>query len=104
MPKLQAALDIKRDAVLCSDSYTKEFLNVRPRYENPTSSANAAISSNIEEMIKKYDLSNRAEKWYENTSKYGEQFVYCVPYSSAFQELLKRKNNTGYAATIQHDR
>ena len=103
MPKLQAAVDIKRDAVLCSDSYTKEFLNVRPRYENPTSSANAAISSNIEEMIKKYDLSNRAEKWYENTSKYGEQFVYCVPYSSAFQELLKRKNNTGYAATIQHE-
>lgn len=103
MPKLQAALDIKRDAVLCSDSYTKEFLNVRPRYENPTSSANAAISSNIEEMIKKYDLSNRAEKWYENTSKYGEQFVYCVPYSSALQELLKRKNNTGYAATIQHE-
>lgn len=103
MPKLQAALDIKRDAVLCSDSYTKEFLNVRPRYENPTSSANAAISSNIEEMIKKYDLSNRAEKWYENTSKYGEQFVYCVPYSSAFQELLRRKNNTGYAATIQHE-
>lgn len=103
MPKLQAALDIKRDAVLCSDFYTKEFLNVRPRYENPTSSANAAISSNIEEMIKKYDLSNRAEKWYENTSKYGEQFVYCVPYSSAFQELLKRKNNTGYAATIQHE-
>lgn len=103
MPKLQAALDIKRDAVLCSDSYTKEFLNVRPRYENPTSSANAAISSNIEEMVKKYDLSNRAEKWYENTSKYGEQFVYCVPYSSAFQELLKRKNNTGYTATIQHE-
>lgn len=103
MPKLQAALDIKRDAVLCSDSYTKEFLNVRPRYENPTSSANAAISSNIEEMVKKYDLSNRAEKWYENTSKYGEQFVYCVPYSSAFQELLKRKNNTGYNATIQHE-
>ena len=54
-------------------------------------------------MIKKYDLSNRAEKWYENTSKYGEQFVYCVPYSSAFQELLRRKNNTGYAATIQHE-
>lgn len=103
MPKLQAALDIKRDAVLCSDSYTKEFLNVRPRYENPTSSANSAISSNIEEMVKKYDLSNRAEKWYDNTSKYGEQFVYCVPYSSAFQELLKRKNNTGYNATIQHE-
>lgn len=103
MPKLQAALDIKRDAVLCSDSYTKEFLNVRPRYENPTSSANAAISSNIEEMVKKYDLSNRAEKWYDNTSKYGEQFVYCVPYSSAFQELLRRKNNTGYNAAIQHE-
>ena len=103
MPKLQVALDIKRDAVLCSDSYTKEFLNVRPKYENPTSSKNAAITANIDEMIKKYDLSNRAEKWYENTSKYGEQFVYCVPYSSAFAELMKRRKNTGYANTFNHE-
>ena len=43
MPKLQSALDIKRDAVLCADSYTKEFLNIRPKGENP-SSENIAYS------------------------------------------------------------
>lgn len=97
MPKLQAALDIKRDAVLCSDSYSKEFLNVRAKGENPSSDNNGAIQNNIAEMIKKYDLAIKAEKWYDDTSKYGEEFVYCVPYSSALNQLLKRKNNTSYS-------
>lgn len=97
MPKLQAALDIKRDAVLCSDSYSKEFLNVRAKGENPSSDKNGAIQNNISEMIKKYDLSNRAEKWYDDTAKYGEEMVYCVPYSSALDQLLKRKKNTSYS-------
>ena len=83
MTKLQAALDIKRDAVLCSDSYTKEFLEIHAKGENPQSDKNAAIQNNIDEMVKKYDLSNKAETWYEDTSKYGEEFVYCVPYSAA---------------------
>ena len=99
MPKLQAALDIKRDAVLCSDSYSKEFLNVRVKGENPSSDRNGAIQNNIAEMIKKYDLSNKAEKWYDDTAKYGEEIVYCVPYSIALDQLLKRKNNTSYSLT-----
>ena len=99
MTKLQAALDIKRDAVLCSDSYTKEFLEVHARGENPQSDRNAAIQNNIAEMIKKYDLSNKAETWYEDTSKYGEEFVYCVPYSVALDQLLKRKQNTSFSIT-----
>ena len=99
MPKLQAALDIKRDAVLCSDSYSKEFLNVRVKGENPSSDRNGAIQNNIAEMIKKYDLSNKAEKWYDDTAKYGEEIVYCVPYSIALDQLLKRKKNTSYSLT-----
>ena len=99
MPKLQAALDIKRDAVLCSDSYSKEFLNVRVKGENPSSDRNGAIQNNIAEMIKKYDLSNKAEKWYDDTAKYGEEIVYCVPYSVALDQLLKRKKNTSYSLT-----
>lgn len=99
MTKLQAALDIKRDAVLCSDSYTKEFLEVHAKGENPQSDKNAAIQNNIAEMIKKYDLSNKAETWYEDTSKYGEEFVYCVPYSTALEQLLRRKQSTSYSIT-----
>lgn len=99
MPKLQAALDIKRDAVLCSDSYSKEFLNVRAKGENPSSDKNIAIQNNISNMIKKYQLSQKAETWYEDTSKYGEEFVYCVPYKSALTELLNKKKNTSYSMT-----
>ena len=99
MTKLQAALDIKRDAVLCSDSYTKKFLNVRAKGENPSSDRNVVIQNNIDEMIKKYDLTNKLEMWYEDTSKYGEEFVYCVPYSVALNQLLKRKAKTNYALT-----
>lgn len=97
MPKLQAALDIKRDAVLCSDSYNKEFLNVRAKGENPSSDKNISIQNNIANMIKKYQLSQKTEQWYENTSKYGEEFIYCVPYKTALAELLKRKRNTSYS-------
>ena len=50
-------------------------------------------------MIKKYDLSNKAETWYEDTSKYGEEFVYCVPYSTALEQLLRRKQSTSYSIT-----
>lgn len=99
MTKLQAALDIKRDAVLCSDSYTKEFLTVRAKGENPSSDKNATIQNNISEMIKKYKLSDLTEKWYDNTSKYGEEFVYCVPYSTALTQLLKKKKDTSYVYT-----
>ena len=99
MPKLQAALDIKRDAVLCSDSYNKEFLNVRAKGENPSSDRNGAIQNNIAEMIKKYDLSSKVEQWYDDTAKYGEEMVYCVPYSAALDQLLKRKKNTSYSVT-----
>lgn len=97
MPKLQAALDIKRDAVLCSDTYTKKFLNIRAKGENPSSDKNANIQNNIESMMKTYELAEKAEQWYDDTSKYGEEFVYCVPYSVAFEELLKRKKDTSYS-------
>ena len=99
MPKLQAALDIKRDAVLCADSYTKEFLNIRPKNENPLSNKFISIQNNITDMIKKYNLNDVVESWYENTSKYGEEFVYCVPYNVALDYLLKRKSGTNHAIT-----
>ena len=96
MPKLQTALDIKKDATLCSDSFNKEFLNINQRDANVDSDKNIVIETNIRNMKEKYDLENKTESWYDCTSKYGEEFIYCVPYSLAFKELLKRKNNTQY--------
>lgn len=96
MPKLKVALDIKRDAVLCSDSYTKEFITITPKNETAGDAKNTEIQNNIRNMMKKYDINNKVEKWYEDTSLYGEEFVYIVPYSTAMEQLLARKNNTSY--------
>lgn len=96
MPKLKAALDIKRDAVLCSDSYTKEFITITPKNETAGDAKNTEIQNNIKNMMKKYDINSKVEKWYEDTSLYGEEFVYIVPYSTAMEQLLARKNNTSY--------
>lgn len=96
MPKLKVALDIKRDAVLCSDSYTKEFITITPKNETAGDAKNTEIQNNIKNMMKKYDINSKVEKWYEDTSLYGEEFVYIVPYNTAMEQLLARKNNTSY--------
>lgn len=96
MPKLKVALDIKRDAVLCSDSYTKEFITITPKNETAGDAKNTEIQNNIRNMMKKYDINSKVEKWYEDTSLYGEEFVYIVPYNTAMEQLLARKNNTSY--------
>ena len=100
MPKLQTALDIQRDAVLCSDSYSKEFLNIHIKNGTPGSTRSAVINKNIEELKKTYKLEDNAELWYDDTSKYGEEFVYCVPYNLAFKQLLARKDNTSYTGSL----
>ena len=100
MPKLQSALDIQRDTVLCSDSYSKEFLNIIIKNESPESERSVTIRKNIEYLKKKYHLEDKVEKWYEDTSKYGEEFVYCVPYDLAVGQLLARKGNTSYTGSL----
>ena len=37
---------------------------------------------------KRNDLYNRVEKWYDNTSTYGEQFVYKVPYNIPYYQNI----------------
>lgn len=97
MPKLKAALDIKRDAVLCSDSYSKEFINIVPKNATNGDDSSSEIQNNIENMRKKYNINDIVEMWYDDTSLYGEDFVYVVPYNTAMEELLARKGNTSYS-------
>lgn len=102
MPKLQTALDIKKDAVLCSDSYSKEFARIVPKNDTQQSSKKIVLENNIENLKKKYDLENRIEKWYDTTSKYGEDLVYCVPYDVALKKLMERKvGNGGYSSVSE---
>lgn len=90
MPKLEEALQTIRDNVLSSDSFSKDYLNLESEfgiYDKDT----AQFSRNIDELKDKYDLLNFINELYYDVSKYGEAFVYCVPYTKAIQKLMDAK-------------
>lgn len=90
MPTLEDALDAKKDNVLSADHFTKDFIN-------PINTSNVGSLSTFNERMKqikeKYNLVELFEEMYDNTSRYGEQFLYIVPYSKAMDRLLKNKNS-----------
>ena len=98
MPKLQEALNAKKENVLSSDNFAKDFLNESSRnISDPT--AQALFSSRIEDLKEKYKLQVFYEDVYDRVAKYGEDFIYCVPYSQAISDLLKRKGRTRIGAS-----
>ena len=90
MPELQEALDVKKDAVLSADHFSKDFLSVR----FPANISDSEFTNRIDELKKKYDLQQLAEEIYDDTSRYGEKFIYIVPYKTAIARLLSTKANT----------
>ena len=93
-PKIQEALDAIKDSVMTADNFDKEYLSfVSP---NVSSDELSTFNEEIESYKKQYNLYEKAEKWYSAASKYGEQFVYKVPYNKALAILLNRKANTKY--------
>lgn len=94
MPKLREALDAIKDSVLTADNFDKENLTFGSPTVGP--SEMASFNEEIESIKRVYDLYNRVEKWYDNTSTYGEQFVYKVPYNKAFATLMNRRPETRY--------
>lgn len=101
MPKLEEALDTRKDNVLSADHFSKEFLNIKDR--GNTTTDEAAFFARILEIKSKYQLEEKVDQWYDNTSKYGEQFVYCVPFSKALEKLLKNKEKTSQMAYVRQE-
>lgn len=97
MPKLQIALNIRKNNVLCADSFSRSFINVS--LENAIDGKNDRFAANAKYILNEYEYEKKCEEWYDLASKYGEAFVYVVPYKKALTELLARKNNTNYAVT-----
>ena len=89
LPKLKDALKILRDNTLSADNFSKKFLNAKSAKSNAREKEIFAMNDKKLEEI--YDLSNFLEKVYWNTSKYGEEFVYIVPYGEAFKKLITRQ-------------
>lgn len=90
LPKLQDALEIKRDNVLCSDNFSKQFLNAKSAKSSKEEVEK--FSNNTNRLEREYELSDFLEKTYMNTSKYGEDFIYIVPYRTAFTRLFNKQN------------
>ena len=94
MPKLREALGAIKDSVITADNFDKENLTFNCSSIN--SENMASFNEEIEAIKKTYDLYDKVEKWYDNTSKYGEQFVYKVPYNKALATLMNRRPETRY--------
>lgn len=92
MPRLEDALDILKYATLTSDNYSKDFLNVTTM--NFNKDEEAVFANKFEALKKKYHLVEKISDYYDKTSKYGEQFVYRVPYSREIKTLLTRKETS----------
>ena len=91
MPKLLEALDTKKDNVLSADHFAKDFIFLA----NSTSVEDSIFSERIKNMKDKYELLTNVETWYNNASKYGEQFLYIVPFKRAIGQLLDNKKDSG---------
>lgn len=99
MPKLQEALDTIKDNVLSADSFSKDYLNLESRLAT-TRETEEQFSRNIDDMKDRYDMLKLTSQIYDQTSKYGECFVYCVPYNKAIEALMRNKNNNTREKTI----
>ena len=91
MPKLQEALATIKDNVLSSDSFSKDYLNLESKIA-PTKESEEQFARNIVDMKERYKMLKLTNDIYDRASKYGEAFVYCVPYTKAISRLVERKN------------
>lgn len=89
LPRLQDALEIKRDNVLCSDNFSKSFIN--PKSNKSSKEENIKFTNNTKRLEKEYDINEFLDDCYMNTSKYGEDFIYIVPYKVAFSRLFNKQ-------------
>lgn len=90
MPKLQEALNIKKDNVLTSDTYGKDFLNATNASKTGDDSTEI-FNQRFTELKNNYDLAELLEKAYDNAAKYGEEFIYISPYNKEFATILNNK-------------
>lgn len=92
MPKLEEAIEVKKDTVLFADQFNKDYLSVRAA--SSIAYSDTALHSEIELLKEKYDLLNLCEDSVYETWKYGEQFLYIVPYRKALKKVLDRRKMT----------
>lgn len=91
MPDLEESLAVQKDCVLSADHFSKDFLNIT--MNGIDNSDLDVFNDRIKEIKRKYNLPAFIEEVYDDTSKYGEVFIYRVPYALAIGRLLGNKQN-----------
>lgn len=92
MTKLQEGLLVIKDNILAADSFSKDFVHLESELEISQDQEDVFFK-NLEELKDKYELAELTEEIYDNTSKYGETYIYVVPYDKALNKLLNTKNS-----------
>lgn len=100
MPRLYSALSLKKDHVLMADSFSKDFIRTTNKSNVQHRSQYLNKIDNLKDI---YNLNEFIESCYENTSKYGEQYIYIKPYTEAFEALNKPSNNVVQESVITHN-
>ncbi len=88
MPQLEEALAVQKDCVLSADHFAKDFIS----FEYPGSGIDESLfDERVKDLKKKYELPKLVDEIYDDVAKYGEKFVYRVPYKTAIGKLLATK-------------
>ena len=99
-PDLEEALMVLKEGVLSPDYFSKDFLTLTTTDSNSKDD----FDENVKQMKQRYGLLAFIDDSYYHASKYGEDFIYCVPYSTALSRLLTDKPKTAYSmANIEHE-
>ena len=100
VPRLYQGLRLIKQAVLSADHMDREStkITVINAIQDPNKANDKASSAKDEDKIKackkKYDWKRFQEELYEKTSKYGEQYVYILPYNKALERVVKNKEGS----------
>lgn len=100
MPKLTECVNCIKDSILTADNFEKDYLTFTTK--DLASADLSAFNTKVDAINKKYKLDDRVDKWVYNVVKYGEQFVYRVPYKKALALLLNNRSKypTSYRESV----
>lgn len=98
MPKLEEALKVRMEHVLSADHFTKDPIIITST--NIGKNEKTSIDDNLSSLEKKYNIYENFTRWYKNIEKYGEEFIYIVPFNKAIKELLDARDSSNALSGI----
>lgn len=101
-PDLEEALLVLKEGVLSPDYFSKDFMTLRTTALGNDDTT--TFDERCKDLKQRYRLLPFVEDVYYHASKYGEDFVYIVPYKTAISRLLTDKPMTTInMANIEHE-